>query len=482
MSHICSRCNKDFKYESILKRHINKKKQCTIEIINNIDTNSKPIYNSTLNSNELYLKNIADLFTIFISTITNNNNNNNINNINNNLLNNINNINNINNNKNINNNNKIICKKCEIIFSSKSSLCNHNKNGRCKGNKSITIPITETIIKPINNDSIIQEPLIKKGTTFNDLLGITISESDNTVINNNSNNTTNNINTTNNYITINAFGCENIKHITIGEFKAAFNTINLTKILENLAELIYIKNVNNMNFTKQNTNKQIVTYLNDNMSIKRMSEKEFFKEFEKNIKKLCIELFYIYKDDLKHEDLIEYIKCFLLLNQSLFDKTNYKILQNDLANVTDSLFRNKKIIDLINDIELNIETNDELKENYKRNNISRLKQIKIASNNYYLKNKDIEQNKDNKINLNDVKNIAFEKIKLEQKKIDDKYYNKDNRDDNNNNKINIDKYNNNNKIINNRQKAIEDDIEKSETNITNPIPKKKKVIVINDEE
>ena len=26
MSHICSRCNKDFKYESILKRHINKKK------------------------------------------------------------------------------------------------------------------------------------------------------------------------------------------------------------------------------------------------------------------------------------------------------------------------------------------------------------------------------------------------------------------------------------------------------------------------
>ena len=30
------------------------------EIINNIDTNSKPILNSTLNSNELYLKNITE--------------------------------------------------------------------------------------------------------------------------------------------------------------------------------------------------------------------------------------------------------------------------------------------------------------------------------------------------------------------------------------------------------------------------------------
>ena len=526
MNNICSRCNKNFKYNSLLKRHLERKKQCIPLTINtnvninnnnidsNIDSNinydnkQNNIINSTDNldlklTNSLkYILNDSkisknDVIELLFKVINNNNNNIQIKDNDNNKDNNKNNNkdnnkdNNKNNNKDnnkdkdiINNNiitKKYLCKFCNKEYSDRYCLYKHNKLKRCKG------IINKPIIEPINNNPILinHEPIINTGTTFNDLLGITITESDNAIINsNNITNNTNNYNTTNNFITINAFGCENIKHITIEEFKNLFNTINFTKILENLAELIYIKNVNNMNFTKQNTNKQIVTYLNNNMTIKRMSEKEFFKEFEENINKLCIELFYIYKDDLKYDDLIEYVKSFLMLNQLLFDKTNYKILQNDLANVTDSLFRNKKIIDIINDIELNIETNDELKENYRRNNISRINQKSIATNNFYLKKnkKNKEKNKDNKINLNDVKNIALENIKIDKQKQDNKYNNKDNRDieyNENYNKLNIDKYNN--KIINDRQKADDVELLPIESN-TNIKQKKKKVIVINDDE
>ena len=503
MNNICSRCNKNFKYNSLLKRHLERKKQCipltintNVNINNNIDSNSNYdnkqnnlVYSTDnldlkftnslkyiLNDSKISKNDVIDL----LFKVINNNSNNNIQ-----IKDNDNNKDN-NKDKDIINNNiitkKYLCKFCNKEYSDRYCLYKHNKLKRCKS------IINKPIIEPINNNPILisHEPIINTGTTFNDLLGITITESDNAIINSNNitNNTTNNINTTNNFITINAFGCENIKHITIGEFKNLFNNLNFTKILENLAELIYIKNANNMNFTKQNTNKQIVTYLNDNMKIKRMSEKEFFKEFEENIKKLCIELFYIYKDDLKYDDLIEYVKSFLMLNQLLFDKTNYKILQNDLSNVTDSLFRNKKIIDIINDIELNIETNDELKENYRRNNISRIKQKSIATNNFYLKkkNKNKEKNKDNKINLNDVKNTALENIKIDNQKQDNKYNNKDNRDieyNENYNKLNIDKYNN--KIINDRQKADDVELLPIESN-TNIKQKKKKVIVINDDE
>ena len=41
------------------------------------------------------------------------------------------------------------------------------------------------------------------------------------------------------------------------------------------------------------------------MEVKQISEREFIKEFEENIKKLCIELFHIHKDDISLDNLIE---------------------------------------------------------------------------------------------------------------------------------------------------------------------------------
>ena len=67
-----------------------------------------------------------------------------------------------------------------------------------------------------------------------------------------------------------------------------------------------------MNFTKNNMNKNIVTYLTKDMKFKTLSEREFVKEFEKNIRKLCIELFYIHKNNLSVKQLIDYMKSLLL--------------------------------------------------------------------------------------------------------------------------------------------------------------------------
>ena len=67
-----------------------------------------------------------------------------------------------------------------------------------------------------------------------------------------------------------------------------------------------------MNFTKNNMNKNIVTYLDRDLEVKQISERDFVKEFENNIKKLCIELFHIHKNDISLDDLTEYMQYFLL--------------------------------------------------------------------------------------------------------------------------------------------------------------------------
>ena len=146
----------------------------------------------------------------------------------------------------------------------------------------------------MKEENIIPEPKIKSGTTLNDILGININDSDNNEINNitnnnpitnNDNSITNNNNITNNIITINAFGCENLDNITTKQFTSVFkNFKHLHKMLYELGNIVY-KNNNNMNFTKNNMNKNIVTYLSRDMEVKQISEREFIKEFEENIKK-----------------------------------------------------------------------------------------------------------------------------------------------------------------------------------------------------
>ena len=410
MVHTCNTCKKDFKYESILKRHLAKKTPCSNSNINHTiikDNNINiPILDNNTNndlfnilSNKLSKTQIINMLISLINTNSNSNNN---------IINNDNNINDINNEKI---NNKYSCKNCNSFFYDRQGVYKHNKLGRCKGKQEIIL-----------EDNIIPECKKKIGTTLNNILGININDSDNIKINNNNNNDnsiTNNITNNNpitNIITINAFGCESLDHITTLQFKSLFKNFNhLHKILYKLSNLVYIKNSQNMNFTKNNMNKNIVTYLDCDMEVKQISEREFIKEFEENIKKLCIELFHIHKDDISLDNLIEYMKSFLLFYDTLQEKKiNHIELKEQLKSIMDYVFRDEDINEVIRKIKVDLQNNKDLKSEYIKNNTSRLKIKNKRLNEYYsIPNKD---NTDNK-NLNRIKETAIDKNIKDKKQL-----------------------------------------------------------------
>ena len=162
-----------------------------------------------------------------------------------------------------------------------------------------------------------------------------------------------------------------------------------------------------MNFTKYNMNKNIVTYLSRDMELKTLSEREFIKEFEKNIKKLCIELFYIHKNNLSVNDLIEYMKSLLLYYEMISDtkpKLNRIELKEQLKSVMESVFRNEEIKVILKTVEKEILTNPKVKINSIKKNIKRTLSQNEALDDHDYKPK--EDNKDEK-NLNRIREKAI---------------------------------------------------------------------------
>jgi len=439
MNHNCNICNKSFKYKSILKRHLENKNKCSSNI--NLNTQDNNIQNNNIEQQDIkneILKKIllnkvskTEMIEIFMSMINNkfdvnkiinsiNKIDSNINNEDNEDKDNKDNKDNENNIDNIDNEientkTKYNCKNCNTKFSNRQGVYKHNKLGRCKGKTETEIETVPQIIKKeVKLPSIIKTSGIK----LNDILGITVNESDNTEINNTINNITNNNNpiinnnTTNNthitnHITINAFGCESIEHITTRQFNSLFdNFSNLNKILYNLSSLVYIKNRNNMNFTKNNMNKNIVTYLDNDMEIKQISEREFIKDFQENINKLCIELFFIHKNELSLNNLIENMASFLSNNDLQDNKSNNIEIKEQLKSIMDNVYREKDINEVIKTIKTDLQNNKELKNQCINNNNIRIKKQNIRLDDYYCIPEDT--NKDER-NLYKVKNISLKK-------------------------------------------------------------------------
>jgi hypothetical protein len=417
--HICTSCNTEYKYASYLQRHKQKKNGCNKSINNIKEPIILPIINNEneiLESNQIKtdmfsLFNIFDIFKKFIDItkqkdkekeyfelLNNYMKDNNINQITETT------IDDKKTNKDVNK--QYSCDKCNNEFTSRQSMHRHNKLGRCKGIKI--------------NEQKIEEKEKSSGLTFNDIINsnIDLSESNNTsnntiingdhivnnnIINNNTNNNTNNIT-----ININPFGCENLQHISIKDLLSIFKNFDqLNLILYKLSNLIYIKNNNNMNFTKNNMNKSIVTYLARDMEFKTLSEREFIKEFEKNIRKLCIELFYIHKNNLTIKELIECMKSLLLYYEMLSDtksKLNRIELKEQLKSIMDSVFRNEEIKIILKNVEKDLLNNPALKTKCKINNVKRVKEQNKSLDEYDYK--PTEDNKDEK-NLNRVKDKAF---------------------------------------------------------------------------
>jgi hypothetical protein len=158
------------------------------------------------------------------------------------------------------------------------------------------------VVNEINEEkeNIIIESIYNSGTKLNDIVEITINND--IFINNITNN-------------INPFSLEDLDDITVTQFRSLFtnNFNNHYKIINNLGHLIY-KNKNNINFCRNNN---IVIYLSRDIEIKHIYEEEFYKIFKDNLKKLCIELFHIHKNDISLDDLTEYMQYFLLCFEPL---------------------------------------------------------------------------------------------------------------------------------------------------------------------
>jgi translation initiation factor 2B subunit (eIF-2B alpha/beta/delta family) len=195
-------------------------------------------------------------------------------------------------------------------------------------------------------------------------------------------------------------------------------------------------------------NKNIVTYLDRDLEVKQISERDFIKEFENNIKKLCIELFHIHKNDISLDNLIDYMKSFLLFYDILQEKKiNHIELKEQLKSIMDYVFRDEDINEVIRKIKSDLQNNKELKEQYEKSNIIRQKEERKRLNEYYIAPS--IDNKDNK-NLYKIKDIALTKNKKDRTDTLEKSFEN--------------KYNRNLEKLNTKEKLDKKDLE-----ITKPI-------------
>jgi hypothetical protein len=285
----CPKCKDNFKYQSLLKRHLQTSVRC-------ISTND-------------YITNLL------IENINKDNNiNNNIDNSNINI--NIENINNIDNIENIDNNNNsnieiklFTCNDCNSNFKFKTSLYKHKRNSKCSRNK---------IPNEINN------------TTNNNL-----TNSNNTINNTINNITNNNIINNNNTIIqhINPFGFEDVRTIPITEMKTILTSGQEAGI--EIIKTIYNK-IENKNFYKPNISKPEIACLNKDFNLTIYKTREFADALFDRCIAFLHHILYLCKNEYTKNNIkyiydnIEHIET--TMRTEIYDKKLKNIIETEFIN------------------------------------------------------------------------------------------------------------------------------------------------------
>jgi hypothetical protein len=319
----CPKCNTNYKFISILIRHLKTSSRCksSEEEIINI---SNKINNVSINEN-------------------------------------------ININKNININENInddkICNNCKYIFTKKSSLTYHQLNSKCgklqkakliaqtKGLDKLTLEQIK-LLEPEKYNNIIKNINIPNNNVVNNTIH-NLTNSNNTV-----NNTINNITNNNTIIQhINPFGFEDVRTIPISEMKMILNSGNEAGI--HIIKAIYNK-IENKNFYKPNISRSEIACLNQEFKLTIYKSREFCDAlFDKCIAFLHHMLFLCKNEyttiNIKYiYDNIEFIES--TMRTEIYEKKLQNIIETEFRN--NNLDTKDRIKKFIKEIKDNVETKE----------------------------------------------------------------------------------------------------------------------------
>ncbi len=312
----CLRCQKIFRYNYLLERHINKKNICTPSSSDSYKFNKynfdelKELLRNNIDNQE-QLSNIIDNIEKYVKkeyVVQSNNDNKS-------------------------------CKACNKEFKTKQNYEKHLKTDKCK----------------------------IKTSQYNST--ITLSNNVDTNINNNSNNivnSNNNIMLNNNFV-VYPIGCETINHIDIEKIKKIKSYKDYIPYVARCLQ----RDEKNLNFTKQNMNKPYITILNSDMVLEDVPENEFYGNYLINTERKTVELIYVNKANLTKEEMIDIFRN-LLADQKLCklsEKENNKKLSL-LKAITHRTLRSKNVYNKLSKIE-----QDTLK-GYNKLLIDKLKKLK----------------------------------------------------------------------------------------------------------
>jgi len=274
---VCPKCNVDFKYISVLKRHLENSVRCSANdnyinnTINNINTNSNTD---------------THLFT---------------------------------------------CNDCNKNFKYKTSIYRHKSISKCAINKANII--NQNIQEQQNNNTIpttsnsasatpTPQPITQSQTNIN--TNTNSHNTNNTIINNNNNTIIQHIN---------PFGFEDVRTIPISEMKAILNSG--TEAGLHIIKAIYNK-IENKNFYKPNISRSEVACLNEDLKLTIYKSREFADAFFDRCIALLHHMLYLCKHEFTSTsikyiyDNIEYIES--TMRTEIYEKKLQSIIESEFRN------------------------------------------------------------------------------------------------------------------------------------------------------